>query len=193
MPPKKKFTKEQIIDAAFEIAKLEGMDQITIRKVADVLGSSIAPIYVNFKDIDELITEVIKRIAVLSKQMLEQQNSGSPFLDVGLASLQFAKQYSVLFKDFMLNKNNHVQSYDQEMGNLLIEEMKKDAELEGLSEEDLSVILLKMKIFQLGLSIMVANEMLPDGFTQERQIQLLAQSATDVIMATRLRNNENTE
>ncbi|MFK4997460.1 TetR/AcrR family transcriptional regulator [Bacillus sp. N9] len=62
MPPKKKFSKEQIIDAAFEIAKEEGVSNITIRKVANQLGSSIAPIYVNFKDVDELIYEVIKKL-----------------------------------------------------------------------------------------------------------------------------------
>lgn len=41
MPPKKKFSEEQIIDAAFEIAKTEGMDSITIRKVAFQMGLSI--------------------------------------------------------------------------------------------------------------------------------------------------------
>ncbi|HCF51225.1 MAG TPA: TetR/AcrR family transcriptional regulator, partial [Syntrophomonas sp.] len=34
MGPKIKFTKEQIIDAAFEIAKAEGIDNITMRKIA---------------------------------------------------------------------------------------------------------------------------------------------------------------
>lgn len=50
MAPKKKFTKDQIIDAAFEIARTEGIEFITIRKVAEKLGGSIAPIYVNFKE-----------------------------------------------------------------------------------------------------------------------------------------------
>ncbi len=61
MAPKSKFKKDQIIDAAFEIARTEGIDRITIRKVAEKLGSSIAPIYVNFKEVDELIQEVIKK------------------------------------------------------------------------------------------------------------------------------------
>lgn len=60
MPPKKKFSKEQIVEAAFEIAKEEGMSYITIRKVADRLRSSIAPIYVNFDNVEELISVVMK-------------------------------------------------------------------------------------------------------------------------------------
>lgn len=61
MAPKKKYSKQQIIDAAFEIAKEEGMSSITIRKVAEHLGSSIAPIYVNFNTIDDLTEAVMQK------------------------------------------------------------------------------------------------------------------------------------
>ena len=37
MPPKKKFSKEQIVDKAFEIAKTEGIDSITARRIAEEL------------------------------------------------------------------------------------------------------------------------------------------------------------
>lgn len=69
MAPKTKFKKEQIVDAAFEIARTEGLEGITIRKVAERLGSSIAPIYVNFKDVDELIQAVIRKTFTISKQL----------------------------------------------------------------------------------------------------------------------------
>ena len=47
MAPKNKFTKEEIINAAFDIAKVDGLGAITVRRVAQKLNSSIAPIYVN--------------------------------------------------------------------------------------------------------------------------------------------------
>lgn len=43
MAPPKKYTKEQIIDAAFEIARTEGVDAVTIRKVAEKLGAPSPP------------------------------------------------------------------------------------------------------------------------------------------------------
>ena len=43
MGPKVKFTREQIIDTAFEIAQTEGIDSITMRKIAEKMGSSVAP------------------------------------------------------------------------------------------------------------------------------------------------------
>ena len=70
MAPKNKFTKEEIIDAAFDIAKVDGLGAITVRKVAQKLNSSIAPIYVNFNDIDELIQEVVKKAFDISRELI---------------------------------------------------------------------------------------------------------------------------
>lgn len=65
MPPKNKFSKEQISEAAFAIAESEGIDRITIRKVADRLGSSIAPIYVNFTDVEALSKPLLTKWSLL--------------------------------------------------------------------------------------------------------------------------------
>ncbi|GIQ69494.1 TetR/AcrR family transcriptional regulator [Xylanibacillus composti] len=190
MPPKKKFSKEQIIDAAFEIAKVEGIDHITIRKVADQLESSIAPIYVNFKDVEELKREVVKKIVALSHQLLLEQDTGNPFHDIGVASLRFAKEYSVLFRDFIMKQNDYLETYDQDLGNDLIEIMKKDSDLGGFTTEELSIILLKMRVFSAGLSVMVANGLLPEEFGEERGVELLDSTAEDVIIAARHRKKD---
>lgn len=190
MGPKKKFSKEQVVDAAFDIARVEGIDNITIRKVAEKLGSSIAPIYVNFKDADELIQAVIKKIYSVSHQLLLEQNTGNPFYDIGVASLKFAKEYSVLFRDMVLKNKGYIKEYDEEMGSVLIREMKKDPELFDLTDEELMSILLKMRIFQLGLSVMVANELLPEEFDENKMIDILKSTAADIITATHIRKQE---
>ncbi len=190
MPPKKKFSKQQIVDAAFDIARIEGIDNITIRKVAEKLGSSIAPIYVNFKDVDELTEEVVNKIFVVSQQLLQEENSGNPFRDIGVASIRFAKHYSVLFKDLVMNQNKFIKKLEQGSISDIIELMKQDADLKSFTNEELQEILLKMKIFQTGLSIMVANELLPDKFNEEKMIEILESTANDVIAAARLNKKE---
>ncbi|MEN6327461.1 MAG: TetR/AcrR family transcriptional regulator, partial [Syntrophomonas sp.] len=85
MGPKIKFTKEQIIDAAFEIAKTEGIVGITMRKIAEQMGSSVAPIYVNFENVEELNEALIERIISVSQQLLSEESSGNPFHDIGRA------------------------------------------------------------------------------------------------------------
>src|SRR5699024_4801970 len=109
-------SREQIVDAAFNIANTEGIDSMTIRKVAGQLGSSIAPIYVNFNDVEELKSAVVKKVVDISQHMLNEQNTGNPFGDIGFASLQFAKKHPILFRDFVMKQNNYLLDYDQEMG-----------------------------------------------------------------------------
>ncbi|MEF3313457.1 TetR/AcrR family transcriptional regulator [Paenibacillus sp. GYB004] len=186
MPPKAKFTKQSIIDAAFEIAKAEGLGGITIRKVADKLGSSIAPIYVNFKDVEELTGEVVRSIFELSRRLLKEHDTGNPFHDIGAASLRFAREYSVLFRDLVLKPNDRMSGYEEEL-TVLVAHMKSDPELEGFTEEELKGLLFKMRIFQLGLSVMVANGLLPDGFGEEMEQGLLDSTAKELIAAARMR------
>jgi len=186
MGPKIKFSKEQIIDAAFEIAKTEGIDNITMRKIAERMGSSVAPIYVNFKNINELVEALIERIISISQQLLIEESTGNPFYDMGRASLRFSMEYSVLFRDLVMKNNSYMKDYDEKMIPTLIKEMKKDPELEGLLEDELKTILLKMKIFQLGLSVMVANGLLPKDYEKQDLVDILSSAANDVILSARL-------
>src|SRR5690625_5142751 len=190
MAPKNKFTKEQIIEAAFYIAKTEGIDSMTIRKVADQLGSSIAPIYVNFNDVEELRSAIVKKVAQVSQRMLNENNTENPFSGIGAASLQFAKTYPVLFRDFVMKQNDYLLDYDQEMGDELLVQMKKDPELKGFTDEELKMILFKMRAFQMGLSVMVANGLLPEKCDIDKIKEILDDVAEDVVTATHLRKKK---
>lgn len=186
MGPKTKFSKEQIIEAAFDIASTEGIDKITMRKIAERMGSSVAPIYVNFKNTDELMEALIEKIISISQQLFIEESQGDPFLDMGRASLRFAKEYSVLFRDLVLKNNDYMQEYDEKMVPELIKEMQKDPELEGFTADELKTILLKMKVFQLGLSVMAANGLLPKDYAMQDLIDILSSAANDVIQSARL-------
>lgn len=187
MGPKVKFTKEQIIDAAFEIAQTEGIDSITMRKIAEKMGSSVAPIYVNFKNVDELNEALIEKIIGISRQLLMEEDTGNPFSDVGNASIRFAMEYSVIFRDLVAKGNKYMQGYDEKMMPVLVEEMQKDPELKGFTVDELKTILLKMRIFQLGLSIMTANSLLPKEYKKQDVLDILSSTADDVIMSAKLR------
>jgi AcrR family transcriptional regulator len=186
MGPKIKFTKEQIIDAAFEIAKTEGIDNITMRKIAEKMGSSVAPIYVNFQNNDELIEALVERIVFISQQLLSEESTGNPFHDMGRASLRFVIEYSVLFRDLVLKENHYMKDYDEKMLPELIKEMQKDPELEGFTVDELKTILLKMRAFQLGLSVMAANGLLPKDYKMQDLMEILTSAANDVMRSARL-------
>lgn len=187
MGPKNKYSKELIIDAAFEIARIEGIDNITMKKIAQRLGSSVAPIYVNFKNINELIDALIEKIIGVSQQLLVEENTGNPFYDMGVASLRFAMEYSELFRDLVLKKNLYLKSYDEKMIPSLVKEMEKDPELEGFTADELKNILLKMRIIQLGLSTMVANGLLLEGYERQDLVKILSSMADDIVQSARLK------
>jgi len=187
MGPKVKFTREQIIDAAFEIAQTEGIDSITMRKIAEKMGSSVAPIYVNFKNVDELKDALIEKIISISRRFITEENTGSPFRDIGKASLRFATEYSVIFRDLVIKSGKYMQGYDEKMMPVIIEEMQRDPELNGFTADELKTILLKMRIFQLGLSMMAANGLLPKEFDKQDMMDILSSTADDVILSAKLR------
>ena len=58
MPPKAKFTKEEIIDAAVGIVREFGLDQLTARALSARLSSSARPIFTVFEGMEEVQSEV---------------------------------------------------------------------------------------------------------------------------------------
>ncbi|MEI3605647.1 TetR family transcriptional regulator [Pseudogracilibacillus sp. SE30717A] len=189
MAPRKKFSKQDIINAAFEIARKEGLDAITIRKVAKQLGSSIAPIYVNFDEVDELIQEVIHHTNEVAKRLVLEQNSGHPFRDIGIGGIKFAREYSVLYRDLFMKNNPHMQ-HNEESFEFAIKQMKQDPNLHGFTDEELKDIILKMDIFHTGLAVQVANGLLPEYVTEEKMIEMLDSVAEDIVIAAQTRNED---
>ena len=61
MPPKFKFTREAMIDTAFNLVRAKGWSALSTRSLADALGTSARPIYSHFKSMDELEADVAKR------------------------------------------------------------------------------------------------------------------------------------
>jgi AcrR family transcriptional regulator len=186
MAPKNKFSKEQIINIAFDIAQKEGIDSITVRKVAERLGSSVAPIYVNFKDGKELLEAVIDKARVIAINMNKENYTNMPFLNMGIGTLRFAREYRVLFKDMIL-KNMDCMRDDADTKAQMIEQMRQDRTLEGFNDEELFLMLFKMSIFTHGLSVMEANNMISENYNEKKLIELLEDTGKDIIIAARLR------
>ena len=54
MPPKAKFTKEQITHVALELVRADGISGLTARTLASKLGSSSCPIFTVFENMEEV-------------------------------------------------------------------------------------------------------------------------------------------
>ena len=112
MPAKVKVSKEMIIDAAFEVAKEAGAENINARTVSEKLGCSTQPILYQFERIEDV------RIAAHKKGTEFHINyvtnlSGKyerPMLEVGMRYIQFAVEEKNLFR-FLFHSNYYTNGY----------------------------------------------------------------------------------
>ena len=72
MPSDKKITKKMIVNAGFEIFRKKGFDAVTARGIAKEINCSTQPIYLEFRNMDDLKTELVEKIAVLQKEMFDE-------------------------------------------------------------------------------------------------------------------------
>jgi len=107
MPPKAKYTKEQIIDAAYQMVRREGMAALTARSVAAALGTSTAPIFTVFHSIEELQQCVFDKAGELYMSYIAAGLSQPVgFKGSGLKYVQFAKDEPELFKLLCMQQDN---------------------------------------------------------------------------------------
>jgi len=99
LPPKVKYQKDDIITAALEIAQKKGFESVTARTVANAIGGSVAPIFTCFENMDDLRTEVFKKIKEKYFEYIETGLKETvPFLGVWKQYAKFAKEEPELYK-----------------------------------------------------------------------------------------------
>ena len=99
MPPKCKFTREEIIQAALDIAKNEGTASITARSLGAKLGSSSKPIFSVFENMEEVQAEVQKAAkALYAKYIQTGLQQELAFKGVGTQYILFAIKEPKLFQ-----------------------------------------------------------------------------------------------
>lgn len=100
MPAIAKVTKEMIIDAAFEIAKELGAENITARTVSQKIGCSTQPVLYHFKTIEEVRIAAHKKASEFHINYVTNLSGKyeRPMLEVGMRYIQFAVEEKNLFR-----------------------------------------------------------------------------------------------
>lgn len=99
MPPRAKFTKEEIVEAAFNIVKTDGLEALTSRALGIRLGSSARPIFTVFQSMDEVRQAVIEAAKSLYKEYVRKGlKEEHPFKGVGTQYILFSIHEPKLFQ-----------------------------------------------------------------------------------------------
>lgn len=98
MPPKAKFTEEEIIEAALGIVRTDGIDCLTARTLGAKLGSSARPIFTVFTSMEEVQQAVVEAAKGLYLEYVERGLAEEPaFKGVGTQYIRFAMEEPKLF------------------------------------------------------------------------------------------------
>ena len=161
MPPKFKFSKEQIIDASIEILREKGSEALTARALAQKLESSAKPIFTLFKNMKELEEEVICKANELYEAFIEKgmaEGKYPPYKASGMAYIMFAKEEKELFKLlFMRDRSRENIEENREPFRPFIEMLMKNL---NVDEDTAFQFHLELWLFVHGIATMLVTSYL---------------------------------
>jgi AcrR family transcriptional regulator len=107
MPPKARYSKEQIVDVAFAMVRKYGEGILSARNIAAELGCSTAPIFTAFSSIEELRAAVFERAYATYEEYVHDAAIETPaFKSAGLKYIRFAKDEPELFKIIFMSTDD---------------------------------------------------------------------------------------
>lgn len=186
---KKEIDKQRILDAAYKLAIRGGIESLTARNIAKAVNCSTQPIYLEFKNMQDLRNQVLARISdELKSNTLQQNFTGEPLIDLDLSYLYFAKEHVDLFRAmFVDGKFGNQMIVDTLMG-LGLEKFKQQFDAEQFSEERLNHIVISNWIAATGLATLLINKMA--NFSQAQMISVLKAQIHEAMLNDRLTNVE---
>ena len=189
MPPKPKYTKEEIIQAAFELTREKGIDAVVAREVGRRLNTSSSPIFTVWSSMEQLKGEVLQLAKERYQQYMADIFDYTPaFKEYGMRCVSFAAQEPNLYRLLFLSRREEHSPYTrfkQDFGSIftsLVEEIQKNF---GLSRQDAEELLNQMIIFANGIAAFVITD--PGSFSREAVSRHLSQVCMGVVLGQKLR------
>ena len=168
MPPKPKFTRDEIIQTALEVVSQEGVEALTAKELGDALGTSARPIFTVFssmKQVQDAVREAaMRRFESFAGQKLPDMPL---FKQVGMQMVLFGVREPKLYQLLFMQENRSAVSFDDVFGELgptaetcirLIQEEY------AMSEADARLLFEHVWIYTFGVGALCARQMLSTEF-----------------------------
>lgn len=184
MPPKPKYTREEIVKTALAIVKEEGVAALTAREIGKRLGSSVSPIFTIFNNMEDLKWAARE----LAMQEFEEyasdfQEYSPAFKRIGMLMVSYAIHEPELYKLLFMQEHQQGQSFSDTMGELgsladtSIELIQRDYDM---SKEEAKLLFEQMWIYTFGIGSLCAMKVC--DFTEEEIADRLGQIFTGQMM-----------
>jgi len=105
MPPKPKFTKEEMVEASLRLIEEKGSEALTARELGKYLGSSSCPIFTVFRDMGDLRNAVGQRAKEIFDEYMSEADRYMPAYKMrGVLWVKFAGEHPKLFELLFMRK-----------------------------------------------------------------------------------------
>ncbi|MDE5616536.1 MAG: TetR/AcrR family transcriptional regulator [Clostridia bacterium] len=177
MPPKAKFSRERIIEAAISIAERDGIDALTARSLGSELGSSARPIFTVFESMDEVSKAALDYANSLYGEYVEQGLSENiAFKGVGKAYIRFASEHPRLFQLLFMKER-----YERNDTTNVLQGIEKHYEQiitsicdgYGLDRKSAIDIYFHLWVYSHGIAVLIATNVC--RFTQDQTSEMISQ------------------
>ncbi len=176
MPPKVKYEKSQIIDAAVQLVRESGFENLTARRLAGKLGCSVCPIFTVFKSMEEVADGTMAAIRrIYDGYVAEGLKSKPAFKGVGQQYIAFAASEPKLFETLFMRKQADI-PYDKILAsiednyNAILQSIEDEY---GLDEAKSKQLYLHMWIYTHGIAALCVSGMC--SFRAEEMGDMLTQ------------------
>ncbi len=152
--PKQRITKEMVVDAAFEIARNSGIEQVMVKNIAEKIGCSVQPIYSYCRNMEGLRKDVDEQVRRFVHEYITTHiDHKNIFSSIGQAYVQLAKEEPHLFKIFTLQQREGIASlndlYQMEASPHIAQHIATDL---NISIPQAKQLHLNMLIYTIGIS-----------------------------------------
>lgn len=114
MPPKSKYTKEQVIDFALNIVSTKEFNYLTAKELSHAIKMSTSPIFTLFDSIQDLINDVKEETMKRFEKFINITANDKPlFKNIGMQTLLFAKEEPHLYQFLFMSSNKSINSLDE--------------------------------------------------------------------------------
>ncbi len=188
--PKARITKDMVIDAAFQVTRVEGAENVNARTVSQKLGCSTQPVMYHFSKIEDMKRAVYAKLDRFHAEYLMNVNPKEDvMLGIGLNYIRFAVEepnlFRFLFQSGFVAENSLLEMIDSKELEPVISAMQ---EAMGLDMEQTKKVFLTLAMFVHGYASIIANNSLE--FDENVVSVHLEQVYRGAILAIREEENE---
>ena len=163
MPPKIRYDREAVLQAAYRIARSQGAEAVNARAIARELGCSTQPIFRAFSGMEELRQKLLglARACYNSYMARIAALADKPYKGTGMAYILFAREephlFRMLFMRDRLQEGGTLGSDDDNLEYVI----QLICETTGLDHDTALAFHLELWIFTHGLAVLIATRYLP--------------------------------